>query len=94
MEIESVHRPSSLSLISYLQLTLPTIVSTARTKEITEEVVEYFLWYSTKKIPKVLNMPTVMKYSTVLPFKKNFKTHLKIDIFSFFLRRKNVMNTS
>lgn len=76
MEIESVHRPSSLSLISYLQLTLPTIVWTARTKEITEEVVEYFLWYSTKKIPKVLNMPTVMKYSTVLPLKKKNLKHI------------------
>lgn len=68
------------------------IVLIVRIKEIIEEVVEYFFWYLIKKILKVLNMLIVMKYLIVFFLKKNFKIYLKIDIFLFFLRRKNVMN--
>lgn len=68
------------------------IVWIVRIKEIIEEVVEYFFWYLIKKILKVLNMLIVMKYLIVFFLKKNFKIYLKIDIFLFFLRRKNVMN--
>ena len=64
--------PCSYVKKSRLPLILLITVWMDRTKDITDEDAESSLWYSTKNKPNVLYMPTVKKYSTVLPVKEAF----------------------